>query len=126
MELFSYQDYRDGLCEASQVGSPKDPLPPSPPPSETPDMVEGLAQAYAKMGGDLGFTDWASKNPGLVYPQMIKMGIALTAKTTPPTLPDLEDLTDEDIATMSSTDLKRCLLNYMEVTTGKQLDALKD
>lgn len=126
MELFSYQDYRDGLCEASQVGSPKDPLPPSPPPSETPDMVEGLAQAYAKMGGDLGFTDWAAKNPGLVYPQMIKMGIALTAKTAPPTLPDLEELTDEDIATLSTVDLKRILLKSVGITKKSELDALKD
>jgi len=84
-------------------------------------MADGLAQAYAKMGGDMGFTEWASKNPGLVYPQMIKMGIALTAKTAPPALPDLDELSNEQIEGLSSNDLKRILLREVGITKKSQL-----
>lgn len=125
--LWTVQDARNGDCDLCEVGSPKpiapsaDSFSPSPP-----DMADGLAQAYAKMGGDLGFTDWAAKNPNLVYPQMIKMGIAITAKTSPPTLPNLDDLTDEDIATLPSDQLKLILLKSVGVTKKSELAALKD
>ena len=72
------------------------------------------------------FNKWADSNPGAYFPLLAKHNLARNMKEAPKALPKLEELTDEQIATMSSNDLKRCLLNYMEVKTGKQLDALKD
>lgn len=120
---YQIEDVVEGRCTMDQVGTPK----PLAPESSAPlDLQGALQSAYIKMGSEKAFTDWAKKNPSLVYPMIAKLGIAQVAKESAPPLPDLEALTDEQIATMSSTDLKRCLLNYMEVKTGKQLDALKD
>ena len=123
--IWTAEEALSGFCNLDDVGSPKPPNNSSPQSVTTPDMADGLAQAYAKMGGDASFTEWATKNPALVYPQMLKMGIAITAKTAPPTLPKLNDLTDEQITALSSADLKRVLLNWAEIQTTEQLDALR-
>ena len=123
--IWTAEEALSGFCNLDDVGSPKPPNNSSPQ-SVTPlDLQSALQAAYKKMGSEKNFVDWAAKNPGLVYPQMIKMGIAITAKTAPPTLPKLNDLTDEQITALSSADLKRVLLNWAEIQTTEQLDALR-
>ena len=119
--IWTAEEALSGFCNLDDVGSPKPPNNSSP--QSTPlDLQSALQAAYKKMGSEKNFVEWAAKNPALVYPQMIKMGIAITAKTAPPTLPKLNDLTDEDIASLSSNELKRILLNWAEVKTASELN----
>ena len=102
---YQIEDVVEGRCTMDQVGTPK-----PEDPSDTPslDLQSALQAAYKKMGSEKAFVEWAKKNPNLVYPMIAKLGIAQVAKESAPPLPDLEALTDEQIASMSSNDLKRC------------------
>ena len=106
-----------------QVGTPK-----PEDPSDTPslDLQSALQAAYKKMGSEKAFVEWAKKNPNLVYPMIAKLGIAQVAKTSPPTLPNLDDITEEDIATLPSDQLKLILLKSVGITKKSELDVLKD
>ncbi len=116
---YQIEDVVEGRCTMDQVGTPK-----PEDSSDTPslDLQSALQAAYKKMGSEKAFVEWAKKNPNLVYPMIAKLGIAQVAKTSPPTLPNLDDITDEQVATLSSNELKRILLNSVEIKTGKQLD----
>ena len=121
---YQIEDVVEGRCTMDQVGTPK-----PEDSSDTPslDLQSALQAAYKKMGSEKAFVEWAKKNPNLVYPMIAKLGIAQVAKTSPPTLPNLEELTDEDIATLSSDDLKRIFLKgTLGITKKSELDALKD
>lgn len=121
---YQIEDVVEGRCTMDQVGTPK-----PEDSSDTPslDLQSALQAAYKKMGSEKAFVEWAKKNPNLVYPMIAKLGIAQVAKTSPPALPNLEELTDEDIATLSSDDLKRIFLKgTLGITKKSELDALKD
>jgi len=132
-------DAQAGRCLVEEVGTsrlppfaallpPADYVPPEPPvPEITPtdeelNMVALIREAFNHIGGTEQFKKEAAKNPGELYRAMLKMGVAQVAKEAPPTLPNLDDITDEQVATLSSNELKRILLNSVEIKTGKQLD----
>lgn len=120
---YQIEDVVEGRCTMDQVGTPK---PESQESSSPLDLQAALQSAYIKMGSEKAFTEWAKKNPSLVYPMIAKLGIAQVAKTAPPSLPNIEDLTDEDIATMSTVDLKRIALKAVGITKKSELEKLKD
>lgn len=137
-------DAQAGRCLVEEVGTsrlppfaallpPADYVPPEPPmPEIAPtdeelNMVALIREAFNHIGGTEQFKKEAAKNPGELYRAMLKMGVAQVAKESPPTLPDLEELTDEDIASLSSDDLKRIFLKgTLGITKKSELDALKD
>ena len=128
------QDVQAGRCLAEELGTSRFPprvalAPPegweppdtSPPTADELNMVALIRDAFNHVGGVSTFKKEAAKNPGELYRAMLKMGVAQVAKEQPKTLPDMDDLTDEDIATMSTADLKRIFLKGAGVTKKSQI-----
>ena len=117
---WSTQDAAIGICTADAVGTRRDVLPNT---GADLNVNEVVQQALNQIGA-AQLSGYLAGRPDIIAPLVVKLGLNNITKEQS-VLPDLEALTDEQIASMSSNDLKRCLLNYMEVKTGKQLDALK-
>lgn len=120
MEHFTYDDYKNGLCDASQVGSAKHEAPNTM--DETPtgsisDQTEALLQRL----GFEKFVKWAEANPGVIFPILAKQGVALMAKDQPSKLPDLDSLSPADLEAYSSSDLKLMLLKSVGITKKSEI-----
>ena len=84
-------------------------------------MVALIRDAFNHVGGSEQFKREAAKNPGELYRTMLKMGVAQVAKETPPTLPDLDNLSEEDMHSLPTATLKLILLRSVGVTKRSEL-----
>ena len=98
-------DQLNGLCTKDQVGSTK---PEGFGESGTVDMESALEAAYARMGGNAAFTEWAADNPGMVYPLMIKLGLTELSKRE--TERPLHEYSNEELEVMSTAELARLMV----------------
>ena len=102
-----------------QVGTPK---PESPLDTQTQaSIMEKLVEGSVTPKTQAEFNRWAAANPGAYFPLLAKHNLARNLKEQPKALPKLDEITDEDIATLSSNELKRILLNWAEVKTAGDL-----
>lgn len=127
--VFTWKDVDDGVCQGYQVGSPK-PITSEPEPIDAAtqaDIMETLVAGSVTPQTQAKFNKWADTNPGSYFPLLAKYNLAKNMKEGPKALPKLEDLTDEDIASLSSDDLKRIFLKgTLGITKKSELAALKD
>ena len=114
---YTFQDYKNGLCELEQVDTDI----PESAPEEDLNMGELIKSAMSAAGGKAAFEAEAKKNPSALFQAVLKMGVAQAAKreTVPP--PQLDDLTDTDIQALDSTTLKRILLTSAGITKKSQV-----
>lgn len=120
MEHFTYDDYKNGHCDASQVGSAKQEVP-STSPEEPVGSISDQTEALLQRLGFEKFAKWAEANPGVIFPILAKQGVALMAKEQPVRLPDLDTLSPKDLEVYSSNDIKLMLLKSVGVTKKSDL-----
>ena len=126
---WTIEDVRSGACSPSELGELK-PLSALEPPIESPpldaqsqaDIMSKLVEGSVTPQTQLDFNKWAAANPGAYFPLLAKHNLTRNLKEQPKSLPKLDDLTDEDIASLSSNELKRILLNWAEVKTAGDLN----
>lgn len=127
-DRWGIDDHFKGLCTMDQVGSAK-PIapPPEPPPASVPftSLADATEQAFEQVGIDAYFT-WAKENPRAFFDLAAKHGFSAMAKTKEKALPNLDDITEEDITSLPSDQLKLILLKSVGITKKSELDALKD
>lgn len=136
--LWTAEDVKNGDCSPLDLGELK-PLstmnealsaPPEPEPIDAAtqaDIMETLVAGSVTPQTQAKFNKWADANPGSYFPLLAKYNLAKNMKEGPKALPKLEELTDDDIATLSSDDLKRIFLKgTLGITKKSELDALKD
>lgn len=110
-----------------QVGSPKPIVPPPAPAPEQEKNIDRAAILDSLLENSLTsktqdeFNAWAKTNPGVYHAMLAKYNLARSMKEAPKVLPDLDGLTDDDIATLSTVDLKRILLKAVGVTKKSQV-----
>ena len=80
-------------------------------------LVEGSVTPQTQ----LDFNKWAAANPNAYFPLLAKHNLTRNLKESPKALPKLDEITDEQIATLSSAELKRVLLASVGVTKKSQL-----
>lgn len=114
---YTFEDYQKGLCELEEVGSEI----PERPSEEPLNMAALIQSAYNAVGGTAAFNEEAKKNPSALFQAVLKMGVLQAAKneTVPP--PQLDDLTDIDIQSMSTLDLKKTVLRYIGVSKKSEV-----
>lgn len=113
MALFSYQDYRDGLCTASQVGHPKDQPPTAKrvAPTDSRTLVQEYMEVFHEIGGRDALVKQAKLNPMKFYDQLLKLLVAMEApKATVAVQVNLAQLSHEEITALPSHEIKRLLL----------------
>lgn len=108
MEHFTYDDYKNGLCDPSQVGSAKD-EPINDAPIEGPSS-DWLKAGFQGMGGKTAFVEFCRKNPALMWPLLVKNGLAQLLKEAEP-LKRLGQLTPSELEALDSKTLKQMLLD---------------
>ena len=86
------------------------------------DIMSKLVEGSVSPKTQADFNKWAAANPHAYFPLLAKHNLARNLKEQPKALPKLDDLTDEDLATLSSAELKRILLNWAEVKTASELN----
>ena len=130
-ERWSIDDHFKGLCTMDQVGSAK-PIASEPEPEPEPidaatqaDIMETLVAGSVTPQTQAKFNKWADSNPGSYFPLLAKYNLARSMKDAPKPLPNLEDLTEEDVANLPSDQLKLILLKAAGITKKSELDALK-
>jgi len=124
MAKFTYEDALAGKCEHWQVGTEVPEVAPEVPErtqNEDPNMASFVKSALLAVGGEEAFIAEAKKNPTALFQAVLKMGVLQAAKneTVPP--PQLDTLTDADIQSMSTLDLKKAVLRYCGVTKKSEL-----
>ena len=141
-------DAQAGRCIAEEVGTsrlppfaallpPADYRPPEPEPepeieieeeiepisaSDRAAILDGLLENSLTSKTQAEFNAWAKANAGVYHTMLAKHNLARSMKEAPKALPDLDDLSDEQIEGMSSSDLKRILLKHVGITKKSQLD----
>jgi hypothetical protein len=112
-DRYSIDDHFKGLCTLDQVGSAK----PIAPPIEDEVLdtnIEGpssdwMRAAFHGMGGKKAFVQFCKANPALMWPQLVKNGLAQLLKEEPPPK-KLEEYSNAELEALSSNDIKRLLL----------------
>lgn len=124
-ELWTAEDVVAGLCSVLDVGSAKPQVPDtsSPTVAEDLDMAALIKAAHNHLGGESAFIEYAKKNPHVIYPAMLKMGVVQAAKLSPPALPDIAKLTAEDMEHYSTAEIKLMLLRAEGITTKDEADS---
>lgn len=127
MAKFTYEDALAGKCEHWQVGTEV----PEQTSSDTKNdndveqrplnMAALIQSAYNAAGGEEAFNREAKKNPSALFQAVLKMGVLQAAKQETPAPPSLDDLTDMDIQSMSTLDLKKTVLRYIGVSKKSEL-----
>ena len=114
---YTFQDYEKGLCGLEEVGNDI----PERTQNEDPNMASFVKSALLAVGGEEAFIAEAKKNPTALFQAVLKMGVLQAAKneTVPP--PQLDVLTDTDIQSMSTLDLKKAVLRYIGVSKKSEL-----
>ena len=129
---WTIEDVRSGACSPSELGelkplaSQEEELSHQPLDAQTQaDIMAKLVEGSVTPKTQAEFNKWAQANPGSYFPLLAKHNLTRNLKEAPKVLPKLNDLNDEQIATLSSADLKRILLNSVEVKTTEQLEKLR-
>ena len=113
---YTMEDYHANRCSLDDVGTD---IPP--PSADELNMAEAIKGAVRRAGGQEALEIELAKNPTALYQAVLKMGVTQAAKQETPSLPDLEALTDAEISSMSSLDLKKVLLRHAGITNKAQL-----
>ena len=117
---YQIEDVVNGLCTMEQVGTPKPESPPLDAQTQA-EIMAKLVEGSVTSQTQLDFNKWAQANPHAYFPLLAKHNLTRNLKEQPKALPKLDDLTDEDISTLSTADLKRILLTSAGVTKKSQL-----
>ena len=118
---WSTQDAAIGICTADAVGTRREVLPNT---GVDLNVNEVVQQALNQIGA-AQLSGYLAGRPDIIAPLVVKLGLNNITKDQT-VLPNLDDITEEDIATLSSDDLKRILLKAAGITKKSELDALKD
>jgi hypothetical protein len=117
VNVFTWKDVDDGLCQGYQVGLPKPIAQDTSPPMTLVDATEAALNRL----GPAKYFEWAEKNANQFFDQAAKQGISQLAKAQSKPVIDLEALSNEDIAALSTEDIKRNLLRAVGITRKDQL-----
>ena len=119
--MWTIEDVVNGHCTMDQVGSPKPGgLDTSTPKNMEAPSTDWIKSAFQGMGGRKAFVDYCKANPATMWPLLLKGGLAQFLKDDP--LPkSVTELTDAEIESMSTNDLKRVVLRHIGITRKSDL-----
>lgn len=110
---YTTQDMLDGLCDVTQVGTPRpsiEPmvLPPGIKPSAT---VLLYLEAFHRSGGLNSLIEFARLNPGKFYDQLVRLLINMEApKQSMQVTLRLESMTKDEVLNLPSSEIRRLLM----------------
>ena len=104
-----------------QVGTPKPESPPLDAQTQA-DIMSKLVEGSVTPQTQADFNKWAQQNPNAYFPLLAKHNLTRNLKESPKALPKLDEITDEEIASLSSNELKRVVLNWAGLKTAGELN----
>lgn len=112
-EYWTSQDLVEGQCTLGQVGMPiaQDASPSIEIEGPNSDWTKA---AFHGMGGKAGFIAYCKANPAQMWPQLVKANLPQLLKEAEPPR-TLYDISDEELRTMSSMEIKRYLVESRDI-----------
>jgi hypothetical protein len=113
---YTTQDMLDGLCDVTQVGTPRpsieSSLPISLPPGIKPSATVLLyLEAFHRSGGLDSLVEFARLNPGKFYDQLVRLLINMEApKQSMQVTLRLESMTKDEVLNLPSSEIRRLLM----------------
>lgn len=102
---WSLEDLQTGACTAEAVGTKRNVLPTS---AENLNVNEVVQQALNQIGA-AQLSNYLAGRPDIIAPLVVKLGLnSITKEQDKPV--SIHELTDEDISSMSSLELKKLML----------------
>ena len=118
---YQIEDVVNGLCTMEQVGTPKPEAPPLDAQTQA-EIMAKLVEGSVTEQTQQDFNKWAQQNPNAYFPLLAKHNLTRNLKESPKALPKLDEITDEEIASLSSNELKRVVLNWAGLKTAGELN----
>ena len=108
---WTYEDALSGKCEPWQVGTEAVLVEVLPPASSPKDTVGIYLDVFHAIGGREKLAEFAKNNPGKFYDQLLRLLISMEApKQSMNLVLNIEQMAQADMASMTSTELKKLLL----------------
>lgn len=109
---WTYEDALSGKCEPHEIGSEVVLLEVLPPQTSPKDTVGIYLDVFHAIGGREELAKFAKNNPGKFYDQLLRLLISMEAPKQSMNLTlNIEQVKSADLVTMTSTELKRLLLD---------------
>ena len=123
--IWTAEEALNGLCDLDDVGSPKPEAAIADAPLDAAtqaDILDTLVENSVTPATQAKFNKWAEANPGSYFPLLAKHNLAKNMKEQSKAPPKLDVITDEQIATLSTAELKRIVLNWAKLTSAGDLE----
>jgi hypothetical protein len=105
---YTLEDYKQGRCALNDIDTEIPDAAPIAPPQET---IDDYLAVHAELGGKQFLLEWAKANPAKFYDQLLKILEKMdTIKRAGEQSTKLEELNAKDLESLSSTEIKRLLL----------------